>query len=263
MRRHTSESYARTHTARTASTCRGQRGGSEVWDAFVARARGRRASTPWKCCARGGLGALRRGSDEANVVTECWTSRRRSATRRAATRGRDHRAHTWRGHVAKRLADSSSRATPSPDGRGLRAAATRGARSAASPRASARAAPPRPLALIKYDYLKPGTEVKVFARRGALRGTLAELPWCAAAGTRTRSRSDEPRDETTARRAGLGRGRPDARARRSGLPHHPGAARTHAVTQDLVALMAQVIGDDVQEALVNTPHWAAYMTAAA
>jgi hypothetical protein len=31
------------------------------------------------------------------------------------------------------------------------------------------------------------------------------------------------------------------------------------VTQDLVALMAQVIGDETQEALVNTPHWAAYM----
>ena len=31
------------------------------------------------------------------------------------------------------------------------------------------------------------------------------------------------------------------------------------VTQDLVALMAQVIGDETQEALVNTPHWAAYL----
>ncbi len=31
------------------------------------------------------------------------------------------------------------------------------------------------------------------------------------------------------------------------------------VTQDLVALMASVLGDDTQEALVNTPHWAAYM----
>ena len=31
------------------------------------------------------------------------------------------------------------------------------------------------------------------------------------------------------------------------------------VTQDLVALMASVIGDETQEALVNTPHWAAYM----
>ena len=31
------------------------------------------------------------------------------------------------------------------------------------------------------------------------------------------------------------------------------------VTQDLVALMAQVISDETQEALVNTPHWAAYM----
>jgi hypothetical protein len=31
------------------------------------------------------------------------------------------------------------------------------------------------------------------------------------------------------------------------------------VTQDLVALMAQVLGEDTQEALVNTPHWAAYM----
>ena len=31
------------------------------------------------------------------------------------------------------------------------------------------------------------------------------------------------------------------------------------VTQDLVALMAQVLSEDTQEALVNTPHWAAYM----
>ncbi|HZT59327.1 MAG TPA: hypothetical protein VFA21_11940 [Pyrinomonadaceae bacterium] len=31
------------------------------------------------------------------------------------------------------------------------------------------------------------------------------------------------------------------------------------VTQDLVALMAQALGEEVQEALVNTPHWAAYM----
>jgi hypothetical protein len=31
------------------------------------------------------------------------------------------------------------------------------------------------------------------------------------------------------------------------------------VTQDLVALMAQVIGEETQEALVNTPHWSAYM----
>jgi hypothetical protein len=31
------------------------------------------------------------------------------------------------------------------------------------------------------------------------------------------------------------------------------------VTQDLVALMAQVIPEETQEALVNTPHWAAYM----
>ena len=31
------------------------------------------------------------------------------------------------------------------------------------------------------------------------------------------------------------------------------------VTQDLVALMAQALGEDVQDALVNTPHWAAYM----
>lgn len=31
------------------------------------------------------------------------------------------------------------------------------------------------------------------------------------------------------------------------------------VTQDLVALMAQVLNDETQEALVNTPHWAAYM----
>jgi hypothetical protein len=31
------------------------------------------------------------------------------------------------------------------------------------------------------------------------------------------------------------------------------------VTQDLIALMAQVINDETQEALVNTPHWAAYM----
>jgi hypothetical protein len=31
------------------------------------------------------------------------------------------------------------------------------------------------------------------------------------------------------------------------------------VTQDLVALMAAALGDETQEALVNTPHWAAYM----
>lgn len=31
------------------------------------------------------------------------------------------------------------------------------------------------------------------------------------------------------------------------------------VTQDLVALMAQVLGEDTQDALVNTPHWAAYL----
>jgi hypothetical protein len=31
------------------------------------------------------------------------------------------------------------------------------------------------------------------------------------------------------------------------------------VTQDLVALMAQVMNEDAQEALTNTPHWAAYM----
>ena len=35
---------------------------------------------------------------------------------------------------------------------------------------------------------------------------------------------------------------------------------THAtVTQDLVALMAQVINQETQDALVNTPHWSAYM----
>ena len=31
------------------------------------------------------------------------------------------------------------------------------------------------------------------------------------------------------------------------------------VTQDLVALMAATLGEETQEALVNTPHWAAYM----
>lgn len=31
------------------------------------------------------------------------------------------------------------------------------------------------------------------------------------------------------------------------------------VTQDLVALMAQTIDEDTQNALVNTPHWAAYL----
>lgn len=31
------------------------------------------------------------------------------------------------------------------------------------------------------------------------------------------------------------------------------------VTQDLVALMAQVIDEETQDALVNTPHWSAYM----
>ena len=35
---------------------------------------------------------------------------------------------------------------------------------------------------------------------------------------------------------------------------------THTtVTQDLVALMAQVLDPETQDALVNTPHWAAYM----
>ena len=35
---------------------------------------------------------------------------------------------------------------------------------------------------------------------------------------------------------------------------------THAtVTQDLVALMAQVLGEETQDALVNTPHWSAYI----
>ena len=31
------------------------------------------------------------------------------------------------------------------------------------------------------------------------------------------------------------------------------------VTQDLVALMAQALGEETQEALTNTPHWAAYL----
>lgn len=31
------------------------------------------------------------------------------------------------------------------------------------------------------------------------------------------------------------------------------------VTQDLVALMAQVIDEETQRALTNTPHWSAYM----
>ena len=31
------------------------------------------------------------------------------------------------------------------------------------------------------------------------------------------------------------------------------------VTQDLVALMAQVIDEDTQRALTETPHWSAYM----
>ena len=31
------------------------------------------------------------------------------------------------------------------------------------------------------------------------------------------------------------------------------------VTQDLVALMAQVLSEETQDALVNTPHWSAYM----
>ena len=35
---------------------------------------------------------------------------------------------------------------------------------------------------------------------------------------------------------------------------------THAtVTQDLVALMAQVLDQETQDALVNTPHWSAYI----
>ncbi len=31
------------------------------------------------------------------------------------------------------------------------------------------------------------------------------------------------------------------------------------VTQDLIALMAAALGEETQEALVNTPHWAAYL----
>lgn len=31
------------------------------------------------------------------------------------------------------------------------------------------------------------------------------------------------------------------------------------VTQDLVAVMAQALDEDTQNALVNTPHWAAYL----
>jgi hypothetical protein len=31
------------------------------------------------------------------------------------------------------------------------------------------------------------------------------------------------------------------------------------VTQDIIALMAQTIDEDTQRALVNTPHWAAYL----
>jgi hypothetical protein len=31
------------------------------------------------------------------------------------------------------------------------------------------------------------------------------------------------------------------------------------VTQDLVALMAQALDEDTQKALVNTPHWSAYL----
>jgi len=31
------------------------------------------------------------------------------------------------------------------------------------------------------------------------------------------------------------------------------------VTQDLVAVMAQVLSDETQDALVNTPYWTAYM----
>jgi len=35
---------------------------------------------------------------------------------------------------------------------------------------------------------------------------------------------------------------------------------THTtVTQDLVALMAQVLDSETQDALVNTPHWSAYL----
>ena len=35
---------------------------------------------------------------------------------------------------------------------------------------------------------------------------------------------------------------------------------THTtVTQDLVALMAQVLDQETQDALVNTPHWSAYL----
>ena len=31
------------------------------------------------------------------------------------------------------------------------------------------------------------------------------------------------------------------------------------VTQDLIAIMAQVLNEDTQEALTQTPHWAAYL----
>lgn len=31
------------------------------------------------------------------------------------------------------------------------------------------------------------------------------------------------------------------------------------ITQDLIALMAQTIDEDTQKALVNTPHWSAYL----
>ena len=32
-----------------------------------------------------------------------------------------------------------------------------------------------------------------------------------------------------------------------------------SVTQDLIALMAQILGEDVARAVTETPHWAAYL----
>src|SRR5215212_5711889 len=44
-----------------------------------------------------------------------------------------------------------------------------------------------------------------------------------------------------------------------GLAYEQARLEHTRVTQDLVALMAQVLGEETQDALVNTPHWAAYM----
>lgn len=74
--------------------------------------------------------------------------------------------------------------------------------------------------------------------------------------------------EGTSGEGGAVAGAPESQPRQQGLAYEQArlaytiiqALLEHTrVTQDLVALMAQVLGDDTQEALVNTPHWAAYL----